>query len=168
LTNNLGTQLGVGGCAGDDDARRHRDHQRRNLRHDAIANRQQSVSVRGVTPRQAVLHHAYGQAADDVDHDDEDAGDRIALHELGCAIHGTVEIGFLFDQAATTARLAIIDQPHVHVRIDAHLLAGHAVQGEPRRHLGDTLGTARDHHVLHDHQDEEHHQADDVVAAYHV
>ena len=144
------------------------DDQRRHLRHDAVADGQQRVGGQRLAPAHAVLHHADHQAADDVHQDDEDAGDRVALDEPAGAVHRAVEVGFLLDLLAPLARLVLVDEAHVEIGVDAHLLAGHAVQREARRHLGDALRAVGHHHVLHDDQHQEHDQADDVVAADHV
>ncbi|MBB3761900.1 hypothetical protein FHY22_003095 [Xanthomonas arboricola] len=59
----------------------------------------------------------------------------------------------------------LVDQPHVHVGVDAHLLARHAVQRETRGHFGHTLRTGGDDYVLHHHQNQEDHNTDHVIAA---
>ncbi len=62
--------------------RRGGDHQRRDLRHQAVADGQQGVVLGRSRQIQIVLQHADDQTADDVDEHDDDAGDRIAAHEL--------------------------------------------------------------------------------------
>ena len=145
----------------------HRDHQRRHLRDDAVADGQQRVALQRLAPGHAVLHHADDEPADDVDQHDDDAGDRVALDELAGAVHRAVEARLLLQVLAPTLRLRLIDEPHVEVGVDAHLLAGHAVEREPRRDLGDALRAAGDDDVLHDDQDQEDDQPDHVVAADH-
>ena len=61
----------------------------------------------------------------------------------------------------------LVDQPRVQVGVDGHLLAGHRVQGEARRHLGDASRALGDDHELDDDEDHEHHEADHEVAADH-
>jgi len=48
-------------------------------------------------------------------------------------------IRLVFDLLAAFARLLVRDQPVVQVGVNAHLLAGHGVQGEPGRDLADAL-----------------------------
>jgi hypothetical protein len=167
LARDLGAELAVRRRARDDDAGRHRDHQRGDLGDDAVAHGQQGEALHRLAPGHAHLGDADRQAADDVDQDDDDAGDRVALDELGGAIHRAVEVRLALDQRAPAARLVLVDQAHVHVGVDRHLLPGHRVEREPGGDLGHALGTVGHHHVLHDHQDQEHHDADHVVAADH-
>ena len=62
--------------------------------------------------------------------------------------------------------LGLVDQPGREVGVDRHLLAGHGVQGEPGRDLGDAAGALGDDDEVHDHQDGEDDHADDEVAAH--
>ena len=69
------------------DARHHhrrgdRDQQRRDLRDQRVADREQDVAVGRLRRRQVVLRDADDEAADDVDEQDQHAGDRVAAHEL--------------------------------------------------------------------------------------
>src|SRR5690606_884977 len=111
--------------------------------------------------------HADGEAADQVDQQDQDAGDGVAAHELGGAIHGPVEVGFLGHVGAALARVVGVDQAGVEIGVDGHLLAGQRVQGEARGHFGDALATLGDHQEVHDGEDDEDDDADDEVAADH-
>ena len=99
--------------------------------------------------------------------DDEDAEDRVALHELGRTVHGAVEVGGARDLLAARARLLLVDQAGREVGVDGHLLAGHRVEREARGHLGDAAGTLRDDDEVDADQDQEDHDADGVVAADH-
>ena len=100
-----------------------------------------------------------------VDRDDDQAGDRVALDELRGAVHRAVEVGLALDLRAALARLGVGDLPGVQVGVDRHLLAGHRVEGEARGDLGDAPGAARDHDELDDDEDQEDDEADDEVAA---
>src|SRR5690606_26045460 len=115
----------------------------------------------------AVLHHANQQAADDVDEQDQDAGDGIAADEFGGTVHGAVEIGLGGDFHATLARLFLGDQAGVEVGVDRHLLARQGVKGETRRNLGHSTGALGHHHEIDDGENGEDDDADGVVAADH-
>ena len=78
-----------------------------------------------------------GEAADDVDQHDDDAGDGVAADKLAGAVHGTVEIGFAWRLGAAVRASGSSIRSGVQVRVDGHLLAGHGIQGETRSHLGD-------------------------------
>ena len=86
----------------------------------------------GLGDRQAVLERADHEAADDVDDEDQDAGDRVAAHELARAVHRAVEVGLLRDLVAPRDGLLLRDEAGVQVGVDRHLLAGHRVQREAR------------------------------------
>ena len=156
----------VGGHAADHDARRGGDHQRGNLRNQAVANGQQRVVGGGVADVHVVLEHAHGQAADDVDQQNGDTRHRIATHELAGTVHGAEEFGFLGDGRAALAGFVFADQAGVQVGVDGHLLARHRIEREARADLGDPARTLADHHEVDDHQDDEQHDADGVVAAH--
>jgi hypothetical protein len=91
---------------------------------------------RGLAHGHVALHDADEDAADDVDERDEQAGDRVALHELRRAVHGAEEVGLARDLVAPLARLRLVDEPRAEVGVDGHLLAGHGVEREARGHLG--------------------------------
>jgi hypothetical protein len=57
--------------------------------------------------------------------------------------------------------------PARQVGVDAHLAAGHGVEGEPGRDFRDAARALRDHHEVDHDEDQEDHQADDDVAADH-
>ena len=111
------------------------------------------------------LQDADREAADEVDGDDDDGGDRVALHELRGTVHRTVEVGFFGDLAAAALGLVLVDEAGVEVGVDRHLLTGHRVEGEARRDLGDASGTVRDHDELDHDEDQEDDEADDHRAA---
>ena len=99
--------------------------------------------------------------------DDQDAGDRIAAHEFGRAVHRAEERAFLLQLAAAVHRLTLVDQPGREVGVDGHLLAGNGIEGEARAHFRDTRRALGDHHEIHGDQDHEDDRADDEVAAHH-
>jgi len=113
------------------------------------------------------LDDADEDAADDVDERDEDAGHRVAADELAGTIHRSVEVGLLGDLLAPLAGALLVDQASVELGVDRHLLAGHGVQGEARRDLGDAPGALGDDHEVDDDEDRKDDQTDDVAAAHH-
>ena len=137
------------------------------LRDQAVANGEQCVGVTCLGEGKTLLHGADHHAADDVDEHDQQAGDRVAAHELRGAVHRAEEGAFVLELPAAGAGLILVDQTGGQVGIDCHLLAGHRVQGEAGCDLGDAAGALRDHHEVHDHQDREHDDADHEVAAHH-
>ncbi len=98
-------QPGVGAGAGDDQAARNRNHQRRNHRHQAVADGQHRIGLERLAQIHAVLQHADQEAGDDVDAGDQDAGHGVALGEARGAVHGAVEFGFGGQLLAAPARL---------------------------------------------------------------
>ena len=151
--------------AGDDHGGADRNEQRGNLRNQPVANREDRVGRDSLVDLHAFLRHADQDAGDDIDRDHDEGGDGIALHELHRAVHRAEELAFLFDHAATALRVLHGDVPSAQVGIDAHLLAGHGIEREPRRNLGDALRAFGDHDELNNEQDEENHHADDEISA---
>ena len=123
----------------------------------AIADCEQHVIVGGSRQRQVVLQDADSEATDDIDEQDQNAGDRVASDKLRRAIHRAVEVCFLGDLRPAAARLVLADQAGVEVRIDGHLLARHRIQGEPRADFGDAPRAFGNDDEINDHQNGEHH-----------
>ena len=151
--------------ARDDGGGRDREQQRRNLGDERVTDRQRDIGAARLREGQAVAEHAQDQAADDVDEQDEQAGDGIALHEFRRTVHRAIEIGFGRD--FLTPRLGFVggQQAGVEIGVDRHLLAGQGVEGEARRHFGHASRALGDDDEVDDHQHAEHEQADDIIAA---
>jgi hypothetical protein len=122
--------------------------------------------VRGrLAERHALLGDADDDAAEQVDHRDEDGGHGVALDELRGAVHRAVEVRLAGDLGTALARLLVGDLAGVEIGVDRHLLARHGVEREAGAHLGDAAGAVRHHDELDDDEHEEDHEADDHVAA---
>ena len=91
-----------------------------------------------------MVRDADDDAAGEVERDDHERRDRVALDEFARAVHRAVKIGFALDELPFAARSLRIQRAGVHVRIDRHLLSRHRVKRETRRHFGDALRTAGD------------------------
>ena len=116
--------------------------------------------------RQPALRHPDDESADEVDGDDDQSGDRVPFHKLHGTVHGTVELALLLDLLPAPARLVHVDHTGAHVAVDAHLLAGHGVEGEARAHFRYPLGALGVDHELDDGDDQENDHADDQVARH--
>ena len=114
-----------------------REQQRGDLRDQPVADREQAVGRDGVADGLAVLRHPDDEPADEVDQRDDDRGDRVALDELRGTVHRPVEVRLGGDVRTPLTGLVLVDEPRVEVGVDRHLLAGHRVEGEARRDLGD-------------------------------
>ena len=68
---------------------------------------------------------------------DDQAGDRVAAHELAGAVHRAVEVRLLLDRAPPRARLLSVMRPLFRSASMASCLPGMASKREARRHLGD-------------------------------
>ncbi len=153
--------------AGHDDRDRGRQQECRQLRRQPVTDCEQRVGARRGREPHAVAHGADGQATDHVDYENQDAGERIAAHELAGTVHGAVEVGLGANFRAAHARLVLVDEAAVQVGIDRHLLAGHRIESEAGADLGDTARALGDHHEVDDGEDHEHHDTDGEVAADH-
>ena len=114
-----------------------------------------------------MLPDADDQAAEEVDEQNQDRGDGVAAHEFAGAVHGAEEIGFMRRPPAALRGVFLIDQAGIEIGIDRHLLAGHAVQREPRGDFGDAARALGDDDKIDDDQNRENDDADGVVAADH-
>ena len=117
--------------------------------------------------RQTVPRDADDDAAEDVDRENDDAGDRVAAHELRRAVHRAEEGAFLLELAPARLRGLFVDEAGREIGVDRHLLAGNGVEGEARPDLGDAGRALGDDQEVDRHQDEEDDDADDEVAAHH-
>ena len=102
-----------------------------------------------------------------IDQGDQDASDGITPDELAGAVHGSIEVRLERQTSSLTSGLVLGDEPSGQVAVDAHLLAGQGVQGEPGsdfRHASRALG---DHHELDNHDDQEDHHTQYVIPFHH-
>ena len=98
LRREIGAERAVRGDARHHHAHRGRDQKRRQRRHQRVADREQCERVERIERRQAVVGDADDDAAGEVERDDHQRRDRIALDELAGAVHRAVEIGFALDE----------------------------------------------------------------------
>src|SRR5690606_35488527 len=84
--------------------------------------------------------------------------------EFGRAVHGSVEVRLGSDVAAAVLAFGLGEDAGVQIRIDGHLLAGHSVQGEAGRDLGDAAGALGNDDELDDDQYDENDGSDHDVA----
>jgi hypothetical protein len=124
------------------------------------------VGVARLGEAQPLLHDADHHAADYVDQQNQQAGDRVATHEFRGAVHGAEEAGFVFQILAPAPRFLLVDQAGGKVGVDRHLLARHGIEVEAGCHFGDASGALGDDHEIDDHQDGEDDDADDEIPGH--
>ncbi len=91
---------------------------------------------------------------------------RVALGEADGAVHRAVEVRFAPDALAAHRGLRCSSiSAGVEVGVDRHLVAGHRVQGEPRRDFRDADRAVVDDDELDGDEHQEDDDADDEVAA---
>ena len=122
--------------------------------------------IGGLGERQVFLKDTDDHVADDVDKGNQDAGDGVAANELGGAVHGAVEIAFVFKLFAPRLGLDLVDEARREIRIDRHLLARHGVEAEAGGNLRDSPGTLGDDDEVNDHQNGENDNSDDEITAH--
>ena len=101
----------------------------------------------------------------DIDEGDDDTGDGVAANELVRAIHGAVILRLAADLQPPLPGFDLVDQAGIQIGVDAHLFAGHGIQGETGGHFGDAAGTFGDYHEIDHHEDHENDHPDQVVAS---
>ena len=152
---------------GDQKAGGERDDERRNLRHQAVADRELGEDVGRGGERQTVPGDADHDAAENVDGENDEAGDGVAADEFRRAVHRAEEGAFLLELAPARLRHLLVDEAGREVGVDRHLLARNGVEGEARADLGDAGRALGDDQEVDRHQDEKDDDADDEIAAHH-
>src|SRR6185437_5304913 len=122
---------------------------------------------RGFAEAEALLGHADDDSADDVDEDDQQAGDGVAAHEFRGAVHRAEKAAFVFQRLAALLGRLLVDQSRREIGVDRHLLARHGVEMEARRDLGDAPGALGDDDEIDDHENGEDDNSNDEIAAHH-
>jgi hypothetical protein len=117
-----------------------------------------------INSTEVVLQDADGEAAKDVNQQDQNAGDCIATDKLGCTVHRAEELGFFANFGAAALGFFFVNESGVQICIHGHLLSGHGIQGKPCRHFGNPFGAFGDHHKVDHHQDGKHDQAHCEIA----
>ncbi len=149
---------------GDQKARADGDDDRGDLADQAVADGENRIGSERIGDAHAA-GIAHGDAADEVDGGDEQAGHGVAPDELAGAVHRPVELALLDDLGAPLVRLGLRDGAGVQVGVDGHLLAGHGVEGEAGGDFADALGALGDDDELDDDEDQEDHEPDHEAAA---
>ena len=152
---------------GHDDARADRDEQRRNLRDQTVSDGKDRVGLHGLARGHSPLQHADQNAAQQIDGHDNQAGNGIPFYEFHGAVHGAVELAFLFHRAASSLGLIHVNGAGTHVAVNCHLLTGHGVERKPRSHFRHAFRALGNHHKLYDGEDQKHHQTDNQIATHH-
>ena len=117
--------------------------------------------------RHAMAGDADDDAAENVDAENDEAGDRVAAHEFRGAVHRAEERALLLEFAPALLRDLLVDQPRREIGVDRHLLAGNRVEREARADLGDTRRALGDDEEVDGDEDQEDDDADDEIAAHH-
>ena len=152
---------------GDEQSRGERDDERGDLRDEAVADRELGKDVGSSREAQSVPRDADNDAAENVDRENDEAGDRIAAHEFRCAVHRAKEGAFFLELAPASLSDLFVDEACRQVGVDRHLLAGDRVEGEARADLGDAGRALGDDEEVDRHQNEKDDDADEEVAAHH-
>ena len=106
-------------------------------------------------------------AAEDVDGENDEAGDRVAADEFRRAVHRAEEGALLLELAPARLRHLLVDEAGREIGVDRHLLSRNGVEGEARADLGDAGRALGDDQEVDRHQDEKDDDADDEIAAHH-
>ena len=164
----LVAQFFLGGGARDQDAGGGGSDQRRDLRHQTVADGQEREALQRLLHGHALLHDADGKTAQHIDQRDENGRNGVATDEFAGAVHGPVKVRFLLDGPAAGAGFVFFDHAGVEFGINGHLLAGHGVQGEPGRHFRDAPGALGDDDEIDQNQNQKDDQSDDVIAMHDI
>ena len=154
-------------AAGDQQAGRQRDDQRRDLADQSVADRQPHEHVGRFADLHVVTGVTDDHTAEHVDAGDQQAGNGIAANELGSTVHGTEERALHLQFLAPFVRLLVVDHAGGQIGINGHLLAGNGVKGKAGADFRDAGRALGDDDEVDRHQNEEDDDADDEIAGHH-
>ena len=95
-----------------------------------------------------VVQYAHENAAENINRDNNEPGDRVAAHELTRAVHRAEKVRLFRQLFAHAARLVRRDAFRVEIEIDRRLATRQGVEREPRAHLANTRRPFGDHDEL--------------------
>ncbi len=113
-----------------------------------------------------MIGHPDHDAADEIERDDDECGNRIALDEFSGAVHRSVKIRFALHQFAFGTRAFGIEDAGVNVGVDRHLFSRHSVQRKAGGDFSHPLRTRGDDDELNCDQNCEYDQADDEISPH--
>ncbi len=116
--------------------------------------------------RHAVARDADDDAAENIDAENDEAGDGVAAHEFRGAVHRAEEGALLLEFAPPLLGDLLVDEAGRKVGVDRHLLAGNGVEGEARADFGDARRALGDDQEVDRHQNQKDDDADDEIAAH--
>ncbi len=166
LRDDLDVDRALAAAARQQEARGDGDDDRRDLRDEPVADRQDRVGLDRLTDRHAMRDHPGREADDQIEDGDQQARDGVALHELRGTVERAEERRLGEVGLAAALGLLVIDRARRHVAVDGELLAGHPVQREARADLGHPRRALGDDHEVHDQQHAEHHEPERDGAAH--
>ena len=114
-----------------------------------------------------MLGHTNGQATNQVDDQNKQAGHRIAGHKLRGTVHGAKEVRFLGEFFATSFGGFLVNHTGIQIGVNGHLFARHGVQGKTGVHFRHTARAFGHHNEVDDHQDGEDDETHHIVTADH-
>src|SRR3990170_8601180 len=159
-------QIGFRCGPGHDDPRRCRNNEGRDLAYQSVSDCQKRIILCSGAKTHAMLKDPYDQSPDDINNGDDDPGNRIPPYKFTCAIHCPVEFSLAGNSQPAPPGFGIIYQSCIQIRINAHLLARHCIEGKPGGNLCDTAGALCNHHKVDDNQDHEQDHPDCIVSPH--
>src|SRR5690606_1443229 len=120
-----------------------------------VTDGEDGIDLGRIAERQPVLPYPDDEAANNIDHQDQQARHGVTAHEFTGTVHGTVELSFLADIFPPTSGFVFTDKTRIQISINGHLLAGHGIQGEACTDFGNPACTLGNHYKVNDDQNNE-------------
>ena len=155
LMNQIITQIAFGGSSSNNNTGSCRNQQGRNLIYQALTYSQQCVVLQGLLHCHITLYHTDDKTTGNVDDNDNNCRNGIALNKFAGTIHSTVEISLSLNLFTPLTGFSICNSTLIQIRINSHLLTRHSIQGKAGRYLSYTLSTLGDNQELNDNQNNE-------------
>ena len=147
-------------------AGRERNNKRRDLRHEAVADRKLHEHIGRGDKLHLMPEHADNDPAKGIYGGNDEAGNRVAAYEFRRTVHGAEKSALLLQLAPSRGRLLFVDDARREIGVDRHLLAGDGVQCKPRANLGNPGCAFGDNEKVHGDDNGEDDNANDKIPAH--
>ncbi|MMZ58199.1 hypothetical protein D1872_201680 [compost metagenome] len=108
--------------------------------------------------------HPDNETADQVNKQNDNAGDSIPFDEFTRPVHRSIEIGFPLNFTAAFLCLLLVNQSRIQVSVNTHLLTWHSIECKASGNLSDTFRAFSDDDKLHNHQNQKDNKTDNRLA----
>ena len=111
-----------------------------------------------------MLGKADDQPANNIDCQNQNAGNSITFNKFRCTIHGAIKIGFFGDVVTAFFGLFVGQHASIQIGINRHLFAGHGVERKAGGYFRYPASAFGNHQKIDDHQNNEDKNTHSIIA----